>query len=100
MGQHDFATRSCCDLGLQGSNPNVTCDTLSQYGDHSCNIRLQIIKLWAGNYFAERSYCDFKFQSSNPNVVRETSSQYGDTLCEIVLNRTSNNELWAEHDYA
>jgi len=35
--RHDFATRSCCDLGLQGSNPNVVRDT-SQYGDHSCEI--------------------------------------------------------------
>jgi len=36
--RHDFATRSCCDLGLQGSNQYVARDTLSQYGDHSCEI--------------------------------------------------------------
>jgi len=29
----DFAARSCCDLELQGSNPNVARDTSSQYGD-------------------------------------------------------------------
>jgi len=35
--RHDFAARSCCDLGLQGSNPNVACDT-SQHEDHLCEI--------------------------------------------------------------
>jgi len=35
---HNFATRSCCDLDLQGSNPNVVRDTLSQYVDHFCEI--------------------------------------------------------------
>jgi hypothetical protein len=29
---------SCCDLDLQGSDPNVTRDTSSQYGDHFCEI--------------------------------------------------------------
>jgi len=35
---HDFAARSCCDLDLQGFDPNVVCNTSSQYGDHSCEI--------------------------------------------------------------
>ena len=38
MASHDFAARSCCDLGLQGSNPNVARDKLSQYGNHLCEI--------------------------------------------------------------
>ena len=33
---HDFADRSCCDLGLHGSDPNNARDTSSQYGDHFC----------------------------------------------------------------
>ena len=36
--KHDFAERSCCDLDLQGSSQNVAHDTLSQYGDHFCEI--------------------------------------------------------------
>jgi hypothetical protein len=32
---HDFAARSCCDLDLQGSDPNVARNMLSQYGDYS-----------------------------------------------------------------
>ena len=35
---HDFAARSCCDLDLQGSDPNVAHDTSSQYGDYLCEI--------------------------------------------------------------
>jgi hypothetical protein len=35
---HDFAARSCRDLDLQGSDPNITPDNLSQYGDHFCEI--------------------------------------------------------------
>jgi len=34
--RHNYAERSCCDLDLQGSDPNVACDTLSQYDDHLC----------------------------------------------------------------
>jgi len=35
MGRgHDFAARSCSDLDLQSSDPNVARDTSSQYGDH------------------------------------------------------------------
>ena len=41
MGGHDFAARSCCDLDLQGSNPNVAPDTAPQYGDHFCKIVLK-----------------------------------------------------------
>jgi len=37
----DFAARSCCDLDLQGSDPNVARDTSSQYGDHFCEIVLK-----------------------------------------------------------
>ena len=46
-----FAARSCCDLGLQGSNPNIARDKLSQYGDHLCKI---VVKF------------DFKSQSYGP----------------------------------
>ena len=39
-GGHDFAARSCCDVDLQGSDPNHAHDT-SQYGDHFCEIVLK-----------------------------------------------------------
>ena len=59
LAGHDYAVRSCCDLDLQGSSLNVALDTLSQYGDYSCEIvflnRLQITKVWAGYDYAERS---------------------------------------------
>ena len=29
---HDYAKGSCCDLDLQGSDPNVARDALSHYG--------------------------------------------------------------------
>jgi len=51
---NDFAARSSCDLDLQGSNPNVARDTLSQYGDHSCEI---VVKF------------DFKSQSHGPETI-------------------------------
>ena len=35
---HNFAARSCCDLDLQGSDPNVVRDTSSQYGDEFCEM--------------------------------------------------------------
>jgi len=35
---HDFDARSCCDLDLQGSDPNVARDTSSQYGTHFCEM--------------------------------------------------------------
>ena len=38
---HDFAARSCCDLHIQGSEPNFVRDTSSQYGDHFCDIVLK-----------------------------------------------------------
>ena len=41
MGQTRFAARSCCDLDIQGSDPNVACDTASQNGDHFCSIVLK-----------------------------------------------------------
>ena len=31
--EHEFAARSCCDIDLQGFNPNVVRNMLSQYGD-------------------------------------------------------------------
>jgi len=31
---HNFAARVCCDLNLQGSNPNFMRNMSSQYGDH------------------------------------------------------------------
>jgi len=51
---HYFAARSCCDLDLQGSSPNVANDTLSQYGDHYCVIV---------------SKSDFKKQSYGPDMI-------------------------------
>jgi len=44
-------TRFCC---LQGSNPNVARDTLSKYGDQSCEI---VVK------------SDFKSQSYGPDTI-------------------------------
>jgi len=38
---HDYAAGSCCDLDLQGSDPNVARDALSHYGDHFCEIVLK-----------------------------------------------------------
>jgi len=38
---NNFAKRSCCDLDLQGSDPNVARDTSSQYGDQLCKIILK-----------------------------------------------------------
>ena len=34
-------TQFCCDLDLQGRDPNVACDTMSQNGDHICEIVLK-----------------------------------------------------------
>jgi len=51
---HDFAARSCCDLDLQGSDPNVVRDTSSQYGDHFCEIF---------------SKSDFKYPSYEPDTI-------------------------------
>ena len=69
---HDFAARWCYDLDLQGSDPNVARDTLSQYGNHflwnTFEIRLQVTKLWAGHDFATRSRCDLDLEGSNPNL--------------------------------
>ena len=53
---HDFAARSCGDLDLQGSDPNVVHDR-SLLGK-SCKIGRQITKLWARHDFAARSCCD------------------------------------------
>jgi hypothetical protein len=79
---HDFAARSCCDLDLQGSDPNIARDTSSQYGDHLCEmviqIRLKIMKIWAGqDFFAARSCSYLYLQASDPNVACDTLSQYG-----------------------
>jgi len=38
---HDFAARSCCDLDLQDSDPNIACDMSSKYGDHFFEIVLK-----------------------------------------------------------
>jgi len=51
---HDFAARSCCDLELQGSDPNIARDTSSQYDDHFCEIF---------------SKSDFKKQSNWPDTI-------------------------------
>jgi len=84
-----FAARSCCDLDLQGSDPNVACNTASQYGDHFCEIdskiRLQITTLWARHDIAARSCCDLDLQGSNPNIAFKALYQYGDYSGEIVL---------------
>jgi len=63
--RHDFAARSSCDLGIQGSNPNVACDTLSQYDDHSCEI---VVKFYfkSKSYEPETIYCDLDLQGSDP----------------------------------
>jgi len=53
---HDFATRSCCDLDIQGSYPNLACDTSSHYGDHICEIVLK---------------SDFKSRSYGPSYGHE-----------------------------
>jgi len=74
---------SCCDLGLQGINPDVARDTLSQYCDHFCEIVVNI---------------DFKSQSYGPETIllqghtvtltfkvatqSDTLSQYDDHLCK------------------
>ena len=38
---NNFAERSCCDIDLQGSDPNVAHDMSSQYGDHFSEIFLK-----------------------------------------------------------
>jgi len=38
MGQTHFDAKSYCDLDLQGIDPNIVCNTLSQYGCHFCEI--------------------------------------------------------------
>jgi hypothetical protein len=89
MGQTQFAARSCCDLDLQGSDPNVARDTSSQYGDHFCEI---VVK----SHFKSRSYgldtillqghaVTWTFKVATQNVAHHTSSQYGDHFCEIVI---------------
>jgi len=81
---HNFAARSCCDLDLQGRDPNFARDASSQYGDHFCEIF---------------SKCDFKYQSYWPDTIfmqghavtltfkvatqMLPSTQYGDHFCEI-----------------
>jgi hypothetical protein len=45
---------SCCDLDLQGSDPNVACDMSSHYGDHFCEIVLK---------------SDLKYQSYGPDTI-------------------------------
>jgi len=49
LAGYDFVARSCCDLDLHGSDPNVARDTSSQYGDHFC-------ELGSKSYFKKRSY--------------------------------------------
>jgi len=41
LGGYDFAARSCCDLDLQGSDPNLAGNTSSQCGD---NLREIVVK--------------------------------------------------------
>jgi len=83
-----YAERSCCDLDLQGSDPNL-CATrrvnmVINYVKYF-EIPLQITKLWAGHDFAARSCCDLELQGSDPNVASNTLSQYGDHFCKIFL---------------
>ena len=52
-GGHDIAARSCCDLDIHSSDPNLAGNTLSQYGDHFCEIVLK---------------SDLKYQSYGPNM--------------------------------
>ena len=52
---HGFTARSCCDLDLQGINPNVVRNTSSPYGDHFCKI---VLKSNFKNQFMGRTrYC-------------------------------------------
>ena len=51
---NNFAERSCCDLDLQGNDPNVARDTSSQYGNQLCKTILK---------------SDFKQQSNGPDTI-------------------------------
>ena len=68
----DIAASSCCDLDLQGSDPNFARDTSSEYGDHFFEIvvNYDLKKLWVGHGFTLRSSCDIDLQGSDPNVAR------------------------------
>jgi len=79
--RHDFASSSCCDLDLQGSDQNVAWSFLW----NSYKIWLPITKLWTGHDFDARSCCDLDLQCINLNVAWDMSSHYGDHFCKIVL---------------
>jgi len=53
-GGNNFHERSCCDLDLQGSDPNVARDTSCQYCDQLCKM---IVK------------SDFELQSYGPATI-------------------------------
>jgi len=86
---HNFAARSCCDLDLQGIDPNVVCDTSSHYGDNFCKIVLKSNfkkPSYGGNtMFGARSCCDLDLQGRDLNLARDMLSQYGDHFCKIVF---------------
>jgi len=69
----DFGARLCFDLDLQGSDPNVTRYTSTQYGYHFCEIvlifksRLQITKLWTGHEFG--TYLRTDVWTDNPATI-------------------------------
>jgi len=59
-------------LAFQGSNPNVARDTLSQYGDHSCEIvYLLLLSIYLLFIYS------FKFYFKSQSYVPETFLQNG-----------------------
>jgi len=78
--RHGFVAMSCCDLDLQGSNPNLARDTLSQYGDHFCEIVLNSdFKLWARHEFGTYVRTDRRTTQglyAPPNLFGEHNKTY------------------------
>jgi len=86
MAGHDFAARSFCDLDLQGSDPNVAWDTLSQYGDHFCEMFLKSdFKYWSygpATILLQGHAVTLTFKVAT-QMLRATG-RYGDHFCKIV----------------
>ena len=84
----DFAARPCCDLELPGRDPNVAHDTLSNYGDHFCEIvsksDFKKQSYWPDKILTARSCCDLDLQGNDLNLVRDTLTQHGGHFCETV----------------
>jgi len=93
---HNFAARSCCDLDLQGRDPNVARNVVSIWWSFLWNIfeiRLQITKLWAGHYFSARSCCDLYLQGSDPNMRVTCRLNMVIFFMKYFRNPTSNNKV-------